>query len=191
MAHLPAPAFRRPPSAAPLGAEAAGSDDPGVPTAPRPLGFATSSGPGAIRRLARRAGMHRFHYNPVWGLSRTSPTGPGPLHGPVRPLRPPREQSRLCPPPARPYRPSQRWGIGRLRPPRLASLLQGRLGKRIRRGGPPGRLPWSRARARIAAGDLHSIRRQPIDTGKSAPLRGIAARLLRGLPRGMARSRAA
>jgi len=30
-------------------------------------------GSGSLRRLARRAGMHRFHYSPVWGLSRTSP----------------------------------------------------------------------------------------------------------------------
>jgi hypothetical protein len=137
-------------------------------------------GPGAIRRLARRAHMRRFHYHPVWGLSRTSPRDQARLmdrfdrYVPARHRRFARHQLAHIVP-------SQRWGIGRLKLPGWRLYFKGGWGSGS--GAVDHQIAFLESgKTRIAvaiftqADGSHAY-------GKRT-LRGIAARLLRGLPPG-------
>jgi hypothetical protein len=137
-------------------------------------------GPGAIRRLARRAHMHRFHYNPVWGLSRTSPQDQARFmdsfdrYVPARHRQFARHQLAHIVP-------SQRWGIGRLHLPGWRLYFKGGWGSGS--GAVDHQIAFlesGHARVAVAiftqADGSHAYGKQT--------LRGIAARLLRGLPSG-------
>ncbi|TMK71410.1 MAG: serine hydrolase [Actinobacteria bacterium] len=104
-------------------------------------------GRDAIERLAHDAHMRDFQYNQVWGLSRTSA----------------RDQVRFMYR-LRRYIPHRHWKyakrllagiIGPLEP-----LLQGRLGKRHRPRGPPGRIP-SAPPVPHRRGNPHRVRPEP------------------------------
>jgi hypothetical protein len=130
-----------------------------------------------IRRLARAAGMRDFRYHPVWGLSQTSP----------------RDQVRFMyhlpkyiPGRHRPYaryllshvvRP-QRWGIGRVRPRGYKLFLKGGWGSGSGRVDHQVAL-LKRGRKRIALAIFTEF--NPSHAYGKRTLRGVAARLLRGL----------
>lgn len=135
-------------------------------------------GPGAVRRLARRAGMHRFHYNAVWGLSRTSPRDQARFmfnfdrYVPARHRAFARHQLAHIVP-------SQRWGIGRLPLPGWHLYFKGGWGSGS--GAVDHQVAFLESgQSRIAlaiftqADGSHRYGKQT--------LRGIASRLLRDLP---------
>jgi hypothetical protein len=130
-----------------------------------------------IRRLARAAGMRDFRYHPVWGLSQTSP----------------RDQVRFMyhlpkyvPGRHRPYARfllshvvrSQRWGIGRVRSRGYKLFLKGGWGSGSGRVDHQVAL-LKRGRKRIALAIFTEF--NPSHAYGKRTLRGVAARLLRGL----------
>jgi len=134
-------------------------------------------GPGAVRALARRVGMRRFHYNPVWGLSRTSPRDQARFMDHFDRFVVPRHRSFARHQLAY-IVPSQRWGVGRLRLPGWRLYFKGGWGSGS--GAVDHQVAFLESGdARIAlaiftqADGSHSYGKQT--------LRGIAARLLRGL----------
>jgi beta-lactamase class A len=135
-------------------------------------------GPGAVRRLARRAGMRRFHYNPVWGLSRTTPRDQARFMDRFDRFVPARHRSFARHQLAH-IVPRQRWGIGRLRLPGWRLYFKGGWGSGS--GAVDHQVAFLESgRSRIAL----AIFTQADGThryGKQT-LRGIAARLLRDLP---------
>jgi hypothetical protein len=137
-------------------------------------------GPGALRRLARRAGMHRFHYNPVWGLSRTSPRDQARFMEHFDRFVPARHRAFARHQLAH-IVPSQRWGIGRLHLPGWRLYFKGGWGSGS--GAVDHQIAFLESgQSRIAV----AIFTQADGThryGKQT-LRGIAARLLRDLPSG-------
>jgi hypothetical protein len=136
-------------------------------------------GVGAIRRLARRAHMRRFQYNPVWGLSRSSPRDqsrfmlrldrfiPARHRGYAR-----RQLARIVP--------SQRWGIGRLRLPGWRLYFKGGWGSGT--GAVDHQVAFLESGRRRIALAIFTTGNPSHGYGKQT-LRGVAARLLRGLPR--------
>jgi hypothetical protein len=130
-----------------------------------------------IMRVARVVRMRDLRYASVWGLSRTSPRDQARFM-PAALLRP-RSPPSLRPSPARRHRPSQRWGIGRV-------LLHGR--RLYFKGG------WGSGSGRVdhQVALLHRGHRKiaiavftqfdPDHAYGKRTLRGVFARLLRGLP---------
>ena len=95
-------------------------------------------GPGGVYRVARAAGMRRFSLAPViWGASRIDASDQTRffLHVDRRVVARHRSTALHL---LSSIVPSQRWGIGSLRFPGLAGLLQGRLGRRHGGGRPSG-----------------------------------------------------
>jgi hypothetical protein len=133
-----------------------------------------------IRRLARAAGMRDFSYHPIWGLSQTSPRDQ------VRFMY---HLPRYIPKRHRPYarhllshviRP-QRWGIGRVAPRGYKLFLKGGWGSGSGRVDHQVAL-LKRGRKRIALAIFTEF--NPSHSYGKRTLRGVAARLLRGLDRG-------
>jgi hypothetical protein len=137
-------------------------------------------GPPAVRRLARRARMHRFHYDPIWGLSRTSPRDQARFMDHFDRFVPPRHRAFARHQLAH-IVPSQRWGIGRLHLPGWRLYFKGGWGS--------GSGAVDHQIAFLQSGQAHialAIFTQGDGShayGKRT-LRGIAARLLRNLPAG-------
>lgn len=132
-----------------------------------------------IQRLARVSGMRDFRYHPVWGMSRTSS----------------RDQARFMyrlgsfvPRQHRPYGrhllshivPEQRWGIGRVAPRGWRLLFKGGWGSGTGLVDHQVAL-LTRKRRRIAVAVLTQF--DPSHRYGKQTLRGVSARLLRGLGR--------
>jgi hypothetical protein len=135
-------------------------------------------GPAGIRRLARRARMRDFRYHAVWGLSRTSPRDQARFMFRLRSFVPARH---------RPYArhllshvvASQRWGIGRLRLRGWTRFFKGGWGSGTGRVDHQVAL-LKRGRMRLALAVFTQF--DPSHRYGKRTLRGVAARLLRGLP---------
>ena len=134
-------------------------------------------GDGGLRRLARRTGMRRFRPAPVWGLSSIDAADQTRFFLHIDAFVPQRHRGyamRLL----GSVVPSQRWGIGRVRRPGWALYFKGGRGSGtgavdhqvalLRRGG-----------RRIAVAILTT--NSPSHAYGKETLRGVAARLLRGL----------
>jgi hypothetical protein len=130
-----------------------------------------------IRRLARVAGMRDFHYNPVWGLSRTSPRDQ------VRFMY---HLQRYIPKRYRAYARwllshvvrSQRWGVGRVVPHGWKLFLKGGWGSGSGRVDHQVAL-LKRGHRRIGLAIFTEF--SPDHAYGKRTLRGVAARLLAGL----------
>ena len=134
-------------------------------------------GTGGLARLARRVHMRRFHATRPWGLSTIDVADQTRLFLHIDrqiPSRHRRYAMRLL----RSIVPAQRWGIACARPRGMGALLQGRLGLRHRLGGPPGGAAAPRP-APHGGGDPDHV--DPSHAYGNETLRGVAARLLRGL----------
>jgi hypothetical protein len=137
-------------------------------------------GPGALRRLARRAHMHRFHYNPVWGLSRTSPRDQARFMDHFDRFVPPRHRSFARHQLAH-IVPSQRWGIGRLRLSGWHLYFKGGWGSGS--GAVDHQVAFIESGSARIALAIFTQSDGSHHYGK-VTLQGIAGRLLRGLPAG-------
>jgi hypothetical protein len=137
-------------------------------------------GVGAIRRLARRAHMHRFQYNPVWGLSRCSPRDQSRFMLRLDRFIPARHRAYARRQLARIVR-SQRWGIGRLRLPGWRLYFKGGWGSGT--GAVDHQVAFLESGQRRIALAIFTVGNPSHGYGKQT-LQGVAARLLRGLPRG-------
>ncbi len=134
-------------------------------------------GPRRIRRLARVAGMRDFRYHSIWGLSRTSPRDQ------VRFMY---RLQRYVPERHRPYARyllshvvrSQRWGVGRVVPPGWKLFLKGGWGSGSGRVDHQVAL-LKRGPQRVALAIFTEF--DPSHAYGKRTLRGVAARLLRGL----------
>jgi beta-lactamase family protein len=137
-----------------------------------------SVGNGALVRLARRAGMTRFATHPVWGLSRITARDQTRLWLRFESFLPPRHRDYAMEL-LRTIVPRQRWGFGRLAyPPGWELFFKGGWGSGtglvehqvalLRRG------PERVAIAILTTGS-------PSHAYGKRTLRGVAARLLRGL----------
>src|SRR3954452_12164640 len=135
-------------------------------------------GPGAIRRLARRAGMRRYSYNPVWGLSRTSPRDQARFMEPLDRFPPQRHRAFARHQLAH-ITPSQRWGIGRV--PLHGWRLYFKGGWGSGSGAVDHQVAFLESGGRRIALGIFTQSDGSHAYGKQT-LRGIAARLLRGLP---------
>jgi Beta-lactamase enzyme family len=135
-------------------------------------------GVARIQRLARSAHMRDFHYNPIWGLSRTSPRDQARfmLH-----------LERFIPRRHRPFAmrqlshivPGQRWGVGRVRHRGWALYFKGGWGSGS------GRVDHQVVLLRRGGHRLALAIFTQFDPGHSygkQTLRGVARRLLAGLP---------
>ena len=135
-------------------------------------------GAAKIDRTAHRVGMRRFHLDrAIWGRSLITAREESRFFLHIDARLPPRHRAwgmELL----RTVVPKQRWGIGEVDPARVDGLLQGRLGERHRAGRPPGRAAHPRPGARSVA--VLTITDGTHEAGK-ATLRGVFARLLRGL----------
>jgi beta-lactamase class A len=137
-------------------------------------------GPGAVGRLAHRAGMRSYRYEPIWGLSRSSPRDQARfmdhLDRYVTPLHRAFARHQL----SHIVR-GQRWGIGRIRLPGWRLYFKGGWGSGT--GAVDHQVAFLESgRARIALA-IFTAADGSHGYGKRT-LRGIAARLLRGLPPG-------
>lgn len=130
-----------------------------------------------IRRLARVAGMRDFQYNPIWGLSRSSPRDQVRFMYHLR---------RYIPQRHRPYARYllshvvgwQRWGIGRVAPPGWKLFLKGGWGSGT--GLVDHQIALLKHRhKRVALAIFTEL--DPDHAYGKRTLRGVAARLLRGL----------
>ena len=131
-----------------------------------------------VVRLARRVGMRDFHWNPIWGLSRTSPRDQARFMYRLRRYIPRihrrfalRQLARIVP--------RQRWGIGRVAPDGWHLFFKGGWGSGS------GRVDHQVAmllhhRTRISLAIFTQF--DPGHAYGKRTLRGVAARLLRGLP---------
>lgn len=139
-------------------------------------------GSGAIRRLARRAGMRRFQLHPTWGLSRTTPIDQARFMLRFDRLLPARHRGYAMRLLQRIVRP-QRWGIGRLR------LRGWRVQFKGGWGSGSGRVDHQVAvltsgRRRVAVAVFTEF--NPSHGYGKRTLAGTFRRLLRGLPRARA-----
>jgi hypothetical protein len=134
-------------------------------------------GTGGLARLARRVHMRRFHATRPWGLSTIDVADQTRLFLHIDrqiPSRHRRYAMRLL----RSIVPAQRWGIGRVRPPGWALYFKGGWGSGS---------GWAdhqvallrRGRRRLSVAIL--ITSSPSHAYGNETLRGVAARLLRGL----------
>jgi hypothetical protein len=122
--------------------------------------------------------MHRFRYNPVWGLSRSSPLDqsrfmlrldrfiPARHRGYAR-----RQLARIVP--------SQRWGIGRVRLRGWRLYFKGGWGSGT--GAVDHQVAFLESDGMRIALAIFTVGNPSHGYGKQT-LRGVAARLLRGLP---------
>jgi hypothetical protein len=136
-------------------------------------------GRSAIERLARDAHMRDFHYEQVWGLSRTSARDQVRFMYRLRryiPRRHWRYAKRLL----SSIIPPQRWGIGKVRPRGWHLYFKGGWGSGTGRVDHQVAL-LTRHRYRVAVAILTEFDPSH-DYGKET-LKGVAKRLLRGLPR--------
>lgn len=134
-------------------------------------------GPRRIRRLARAAKMRDFDYNPIWGLSRSSPRDQVRFMYHLQRYIPKRHRSY-----ARHLLSHviswQRWGIGRVVPPGWKLFLKGGWGSGTGLVDHQIALLKHR-RKRVALAIFTEL--QPDHTYGKKTLRGVAARLLGGL----------
>jgi beta-lactamase family protein len=134
-------------------------------------------GPRRVRRLARVAKMRDFDYNPIWGLSRSSPRDQ------VRFMY---HLQRYIPKRHRPFARYllshvvgwQRWGIGRVVPPGYKLFLKGGWGSGTGLVDHQVAL-LKHGRRRIALAIFTQF--NPDHAYGKRTLRGVAARLLKGL----------
>jgi beta-lactamase family protein len=134
-------------------------------------------GTGGLTRLARRAHMHRFHATRPWGLSTIDVADQTRFFLHID-RRVPRRHRRYALRLLGSIVPAQRWGIARVRPPGWALYFKGGWGSGtgwvdhqvalLRRG-----------RRRLSVAIL--ITSSPSHAYGNETLRGVAARLLRGL----------
>ena len=136
-------------------------------------------GNGALVALARRAGMRRFEPAQVWGLSRIDAADQTLLFLHIDRLTPRRHREyamRLL----ASIVPSQRWGIAAVRPPGWALYFKGGWGSGT--GAVDHQVALlRRGRRRLSLAILTT--NSPSHAYAKASLRGVAARLLRGLGR--------
>jgi Beta-lactamase enzyme family len=130
-----------------------------------------------IRRLARVAGMRDFQYNPIWGLSRSSPRDQARFMYHLQRYVPGRHRAYAR------YLLShvvgwQRWGIGRVVPPGWKLFLKGGWGSGTGLVDHQVALLKHR-RKRVALAIFTQL--DPDHAYGKRTLRGVAARLLRGL----------
>lgn len=136
-------------------------------------------GRARIERVARAAGMRDFRYREIWGLSRTSPRDQVAFLAHLQSFVPGRH---------RPYERyllshvirSQRWGIGRVVPPGWKLFLKGGWGSGSGRVDHQVAL-LKHGRRRVALAIFTQF--DPDHAYGKRTLRGVAARLLRGLGR--------
>jgi beta-lactamase class A len=136
-------------------------------------------GPSAIRRLARAAGMRRYRYNPVWGLSRTTPRDQARFMDHLDRFVPARHRAFARHQLAHIVH-SQRWGIGRLRLPGWRLYFKGGWGSGS--GAVDHQVAFIESGSARIALAIFTQSDGSHHYGKRT-LRGIAARLLRDLPR--------
>jgi beta-lactamase class A len=137
-------------------------------------------GPGAVGRLAHRAGMRSYRYDPVWGLSRTSPRDQARFMDHFDRYVAPRHRAFARHQLAH-IVPSQRWGIGRLRLPGWRLYFKGGWGSGT--GAVDHQVAFIESGQERIAVAIFTAADGSHRYGKQT-LRGIAARLLRGLPPG-------
>ncbi|MGN6814665.1 MAG: serine hydrolase [Solirubrobacterales bacterium] len=134
-------------------------------------------GPRRIRRLARVAGMRDFEYNPVWGLSRSSPRDEVRFMYHLQRYIPRRHRAFARYLLSHVIR-SQRWGIGRVVPPGWKLFLKGGWGSGTGLVDHQVAL-LKRGRERVALAVFTQF--NPDHAYGKRTLRGAAARLLAGL----------
>lgn len=137
-------------------------------------------GVARIGRLARRARMRDFRYDPVWGLSRTSPRDQVRFVYRLRRYVP-RRHRRYAGYLLSHVVPSQRWGVGRVPTHGWRLLFKGGWGSGS------GRVDHQIALLKRRAGKLAIAvftQFNPDHAYGKRTLRGVFARLLRGLPGG-------
>jgi hypothetical protein len=149
-------------------------------------------GHAGLRRVARRAGMRRFAVHPVWGLSRVDAGDQSRFLLALESLLAPRHRAYALEL-LRTIAPAQRWGIAQVRPRGWTLHFKGGWGSGT--GAVDHQVALLRRGAeRVAVAIMTTGNRDHAD-GKRT-LRGVAARLLRGLdaapppPGGRARARA-
>lgn len=130
-----------------------------------------------IRRLARVAGMRDFQYNPVWGLSRSSPRDEVRFMYHLQRYIPRRHRAFARYLLSHVIR-SQRWGIGRVVPPGWKLFLKGGWGSGTGLVDHQVAL-LKRGRKRIALAIFTQF--NPDHAHGKRTLRGVASRLLAGL----------
>lgn len=134
-------------------------------------------GPRRIHRLARIAGMRDFQYNPVWGLSRSSPRDEVRFMDHLQRYIPGQHRAFARYLLSHVIR-SQRWGIGRVVPPGWKLFLKGGWGSGTGLVDHQVAL-LKHGRKRIALAIFTQF--NPDHAYGKQTLRGVAARLLRGL----------
>jgi len=134
-------------------------------------------GPRRIRRLARVAGMRDFQYNPIWGLSRSSPRDQVRFMYHLQRYIPKRHRAFARYLLSHVIR-SQRWGIGRVVPPEWKLFLKGGWGSGTGLVDHQVAL-LKRGRQRIALAIFTQF--NPDHAYGKQTLRGVASRLLAGL----------
>jgi Beta-lactamase enzyme family len=130
-----------------------------------------------IRRLAWVAGMRDFHYNPVWGLSRTSPRDQARFMYHLQRYIPRRHRAFARYLLSHVVR-SQRWGVGRVVPRGWKLFLKGGWGSGSGRVDHQVAL-LKHGRRRVALAIFTEF--DPSHGYGKRTLKGVAARLLRGL----------
>lgn len=130
-----------------------------------------------IRRLARIAGMRDFQYNSIWGLSRSSPRDEVRFMYHLQRYIPERHRAFARYLLSHVIR-SQRWGIGRMVPPGWKLFLKGGWGSGTGLVDHQVAL-LKRGRQRIGLAIFTQF--NPDHAYGKQTLRGVAARLLRGL----------
>ncbi|MGN6215984.1 MAG: serine hydrolase [Solirubrobacterales bacterium] len=130
-----------------------------------------------IQRLARVAGMRDFQYNPIWGLSRSSPRDEVRFMYHLQRYVPGRHRAYARWLLSHVIR-SQRWGIGRVVPPGWKLFLKGGWGSGSGRVDHQVAL-LKRGRQRVGLAIFTQF--DPDHAYGKQTLRGVAARLLRGL----------
>ena len=131
----------------------------------------------ALRRLARRAGMRRFRTAPIWGQSRIDAADQSRFFLRIDSFVPQRHRAyamRLL----GSIVPSQRWGIARVRPPGWALYFKGGWGSGT--GAVDHQVALLRRGSQRVAVAILTTGSPSHAYGKET-LRGVAARLLRGL----------
>jgi hypothetical protein len=137
-------------------------------------------GSGGLHRVARRARMHRFHFDPaVWGLSRTDPLDQARFMLRIEGLLPPRHRAYALHLLAHVI-PSQRWGIGRVHLPDGWNLyFKGGWGSGT--GAVDHQVALIESGSERLALAIYTQSDPSHEYGKQT-LRGVASRLLAGLP---------
>jgi hypothetical protein len=134
-------------------------------------------GPRRIRRLARVAGMRDFQYNPIWGMSRSSPRDQVRFMYRLQRYIPGRHRAFARYLLSHVVR-SQRWGIGRVVPPGWKLFLKGGWGSGTGLVDHQVAL-LKHGRRRISLAIFTQF--DPDHAYGKRTLRGVAKRLLRGL----------